>query len=423
MNTSAELAGALAKASHVVARVAAGHSLAAQPAGEGETGPMRGAIIDISYGTLRRYGRGDALLDALAHRGTPDAGIRALLLCALYAIESGGYPEHVAVDQAVRACAVLKKPAAKGFVNAVLREFLRERTTLDQKMAQNRVARAMHPDWWIGALQANYPRDWEAILDAGNRHPPMGLRINCRRTSIEGYLSQLERGGMTARRSGESALLLEQPVPVHRLPGFAAGEVSVQDAGAQRAAELLDLADGQRVLDACAAPGGKACHILERAAVDLLALDTDGARCERIRQNLARLGLAARVEVSDCTRCDEWWDGRPFDRVLADVPCTGSGIARRHPDIKWLRRSGDPARFAALQAGILDALWRVLAPGGKLLYATCSVFAEENSAVTGAFCARQGSAHRLALPGNVPAQLLPGAEHDGFFYALLQKRP
>ena len=196
----------------------------------------------------------------------------------------------------------------------------------------------------------------------------------------------------------------------------------MQDPGAQLAALYLDAVDGHRVLDACAAPGSKACHILERNAVDLLALDADAKRCERIRQNLARLELVARVETADCMLVDQWWDGRPFDRILADVPCTGSGIAHRHPDIKWLRRAGDPARFARTQAAILDALWRVLAPGGKLLYVTCSVFEQENGAIVDAFCARQGGVERLALPGDAPAQLLPGAEHDGFFFALLQKQ-
>lgn len=382
---------------------------------------MRGAVMDMTYGTLRRYGRGDALVDALAHRGTPDPEIRALLLCALHAIESGNYAAHVAVDQAVRACVELKKPAAKGFVNALLRRFLRERAVLEGRLACDPVARAMHPAWWIDRLRASYPHNWEAILSAGNLHPPMGLRVNQRRIQTEDYLEQLERQGMRARRVGESALLLEQPVPVGRLPGFVRGEVSVQDPGAQRAAEYLDLSSGQRVLDACAAPGGKTCHILESAEVELLALDSDSGRCERVRQNLARLALEARVVAADCALPEAWWDGRPFDRILADVPCTASGIVRRNPDIKWLRRAGDAARFAVDQARILDALWQVLAPGGKLLYVTCSVFPEENELVAEAFCASRPGVRRLTLAGNAPAQLFPGAEQDGFFFALLQK--
>ena len=255
----------------------------------------------------------------------------------------------------------------------------------------------------------------------GHRILILGLVQTMQQGRGDDHLALLEGQGMRARQTADSALLLDQPVGVDLLPGFAAGDVSVQDAGAQRAAEYLDLSSGQHVLDACAAPGGKACHILEIANVTLLAIDLDGTRCERIRQNLTRLGLSAHVQAADCTRPHEWWDGRPFDRILADVPCTASGIVRRHPDIKWLRRAGDPARFAAGQARILEGLWRVLAPDGKLLYATCSVFHEENAAVVDAFCALHPDARRSSLPRGVPAQLLPSADHDGFFYALLQK--
>jgi 16S rRNA (cytosine967-C5)-methyltransferase len=416
-----ELSAVFAAASQLVSRVDAGESLASSHAGFSGDGPMRGATMDMVYGTLRRYGRGDALLALLAHRGVPDAQMRALMLCAFYAIESGSYAEHVAVDQAVRACQILSKPAAKGFINALLRRFLRERAVLETRVVNNAAARYMHPDWWIEALRRAYPDDWSAVLAAGNTHPPMGLRVNRRHASPDEYLARLVKAGLPGRRIAASAVLLATPVGVDRLPGFAAGDVSVQDTGAQRAVEFLGLAEGQHVLDACAAPGGKASHILESANVDLLALDSDALRCERIRQNFARLGLAGRIRVADCARPEEWWDGRPFDRILADVPCTASGIARRHPDIKWLRRSGDPERFAASQARILGALWRVLAPGGKLLYVTCSVFPEENAAVVDSFCALQPAARRLGLPGDAPAQLLPNADNDGFYFALIQK--
>ncbi len=276
--------------------------------------------MDMVYGTLRRYGRGDALLEALAHRGVPDPDVRALLLCALYAIESGSYAGHVAVDQAVRACAEFGKPAAKGFVNALLRRFLREQIDLGERMARDPVARLMHPRWWIDVIAHEYPLVWESVLAAGNRHPSMCLRVNRRRSRTEDYLARLQAEGLQARRTGAGALLLDQPVHVHRLPGFDAGDVSVQDLGAQQAAEFLDLAAGQHVLDACAAPGGKACHILELAEVDLLALDSDPARCERIRQNLARLGLAARVQAADCAVPQTWWDGRPSTVFLRMFP-------------------------------------------------------------------------------------------------------
>ena len=410
-----------AAASRLVALTAAGASLAAKPAAFGSDGPLRGATMAMVYGTLRCFGRGDAILAKLAHRGVPDAKIRALLLCALYAIESGRYAGHVAVDQAVRTCELIGKLAAKRFVNGVLRTFLRERVAIEAGLDEDPVAQWMHPDWWIASVRLAYPKEWQSLLSAGNQHPPMGLRVNVRHNDVAHYAARLESESMHVRRAGESALVLDVPVSVDRLPGFANGDVSVQDAGAQRVARYLDLADGQRVLDACAAPGGKAGHILEAACVELLALDSEPDRCERIRQNYARLGLSGTITVADCACPEDWWDGRPFDRILADVPCTASGIVRRHPDIKWLRRPGDPARFAAGQLRILEALWRVLAPGGKLLYVTCSVFPEENAAVVEAFCTLQPAARKLELPDNAPAQLLPGADNDGFYFALLQK--
>jgi 16S rRNA (cytosine967-C5)-methyltransferase len=221
---------------------------------------------------------------------------------------------------------------------------------------------------------------------------------------------------------GVAGLLLAQPVPVARLPGFAKGDVSVQDAGAQRAAACLDLCDGQRVLDACAAPGGKSAHILERADVELHALDVDRARLDRLERNLARLQLHAQVRAADAARLEHWWDGRPFDRLLADVPCSGSGVARRYPDLKWLRRAADLPAFAQRQAALLAALWRALRPGGKLLYVTCSVFPQENGAVVDAFMAGAADAQRLPLSDGAPEQWLPQAAHDGFYYALIQKR-
>jgi 16S rRNA (cytosine967-C5)-methyltransferase len=226
---------------------------------------------------------------------------------------------------------------------------------------------------------------------------------------------------MASRKIGEAALLLVHPVPVERLPGFQGGDVSVQDAGAQRAARCLDLAGGQRVLDACAAPGGKSTHILEAADAALTALDVEPARCGRIESNLKRLGMTATVKAADCTRLADWWDEVPFDRILADVPCSASGVARRHPDLKWLRRAQDLPTFAARQAAILDALWHALGPGGKLLYATCSVFPQENDHVVERFVARASGARRLSLPDGEPAQWLPGPEHDGFYYALIAK--
>jgi 16S rRNA (cytosine967-C5)-methyltransferase len=417
MTRLAALAPALAEAARATARVAAGRSLG-EP---GEQGEARSAVIDLCHGTLRRYGRVQALVRCLSRKGEAAPQVRALLWCALYALNSGRYAAYTVVDQAVRACALLEQWPARGYVNGVLRSYLRGREALEGRVLADVEARYQHPRWWIETLQRDHPQHWPSILEAGNMHPPMCLRVNRRRVQPEAYLAQLAAAGLAARHIADCALLLDKPVPTARLPGFAEGLVSVQDAGAQHCARLLDLAPGQRVLDACAAPGGKCAHILESADLDMTALDADPVRAARIAPGLARLGLAANVHAADCTALDAWWDGRPFDRVLADVPCTGSGVARRHPEIKWLRRAGDLRGLAQRQAAILDALWRVLAPGGKLLYVTCSVFREENDAVLQAFGARTPRARRGWLPEGAAEHLLPCAEHDGFFYGLLEK--
>ena len=420
----APLAEALAAAASLVARVAAGRSLSAEfeRAGPDPLDGSRAALADLCYGALRRYGRSQAIVNALSRRaGTTDPLVEALLWCAFYALESGRYAEYTVVDQAARACVAMQRASAKGYVNALLRNFLRARTGLEARLGNDELARHWHPKWWIERVRAAYPSAWEQVLAAGNTHPPMCLRVNVRRTSVQAYATRLAADGIAARPIGAAALLLERPLPVTRLPGFAEGEVSVQDAGAQRAAGLLDLRTGQRVLDACAAPGGKSAHILESADVELTALDADGARIASISRDQARLGLNARVRAADCTALEGWWDGTAFERILADVPCSASGVARRHPDIKWLRRDADIAAFAQRQANILDALWRTLAPNGKLLYVTCSIFPEENAAVVDAFAARTPGARRAPLPDGGAAQLVPGPEHDGFFFALLEK--
>jgi 16S rRNA (cytosine967-C5)-methyltransferase len=421
----APLAEALAAAAKLVARVAGGRSLAAgsEPDAEEEIPQRRAALLDLCHGTLRRYGRVQAIVSALSRRPQArDLLVEALLWCSLYALDSGRYAAYTVVDQAVRACALLHREAARGYVNALLRAYLRGGAMLQGRLQAEAEARYWHPRWWIERVRAAYPQRWEQVLAAGNSQPPMALRVNARRSDAAGYLARLRAEGIGAEPKGESGLLLARPVPVERLPGFAQGDVSVQDLGAQRAAGLLDLHAGQRVLDACAAPGGKSAHILERAEVALTALDADAARAAVLEGNLARLGLGARLRVADCTALETWWDGAPFERVLADVPCSASGVARRHPDIKWLRNATDLAGFAARQLRILESLWRVLGAGGKLLYVTCSVFPEENGAVVDAFLARAPQARRLPLPGGAPEQLLPGAEHDGFFFALLEKR-
>ncbi len=425
MRASSALAPALRDSARILARVAAGRSLAEElgPMAESGVETPRAALIDLTHGTLRRYGRVQAIVRALSRHARQDALVEALLWCSLYALESGRYAEYTVVDQAVRSCALLEKWTAKSYVNALLRGYLRERGSIEARIGSDPEARYQHPGWWIDALRAACPHGWEDALAQGNNHPPMCLRVNRRRARLADCQAQLAEAGMPSRRVGADGLLLDRPVPVERVPGFAEGRVSVQDAGAQRAAHCLDLAPGQRVLDACAAPGGKAAHLLETEDIALTAVDADSGRCAHIVRNLDRLGLAATLRVADATRLAGWWDGTPFDRILVDLPCTASGVARRHPDLKWLRRAADVPAFAQRQAAMLDALWRALRPGGKLLYVTCSVFPQENDAVVDAFVVRSaGAAVRLALPDGRAAQWLPDAEHDGFFYALIQRQ-
>lgn len=381
---------------------------------------QRAAIQDLSFGALRFYGRYAALLDLLVQKPLTDKSVRCLLLVALHQLENRKTPAPTVVDQAVKAARNGWKPWAKGLVNAVLRNFLRNREALlEQAENAGDVARYSHPQWWIDLLRQQYPLDFTAILEANNRHPPMTLRINRRKTTPDAYAELLRGRSMEAEWVGKDALLLHRPVAVGKLPGFADGLVSVQDAGAQWAASLLDVADGMRVLDACAAPGGKSAHLLESAEVDLTALDIDPARLEKVADSLKRLGLAATCVCGDAAEPAPWWDGRRFDRILADVPCSASGVVRRHPDIKWLRQMRDIPAFAAQQRKILDSLWHLLARDGKLLYATCSVFAEENQQQIDAFLSVNADARQLPATG--AGQLLPDDHHDGFFYALLAK--
>ena len=422
MTQSATLAAELAQAARVVAQVARGRSLTDEFDRLHAETTSRAALIDLTHSTLRRYGRVQAIVERLSRRGPPETLVQALLWCALYALESGRYGEHTVVDQAVKACALLERWTAKGYVNALLRGFLRERAAIEARLERDPVAKHQHPLWWIELARSAYPDAWPALLAAGNRHPPMCLRVNRRRADVAAYQRELAEQGIGARACGSEALLLERPLPVERLPGFEAGHVSVQDLGAQRAARLLDLHAGQRVLDACAAPGGKSAHMLELADVALTALDIDERRAARIAPDLERLGLHADVRVGDARVPESWWDECAYDRILADVPCSASGVARRHPDVKWLRRASDVVRFAERQRAILAALWRLLAPGGKLLYATCSVFPQENEELVAAFTVAEPTARRVALPDGALAQWLPDAQHDGFFYALIEKQ-
>jgi 16S rRNA (cytosine967-C5)-methyltransferase len=423
------LALALLGAASAVARVGGGanlpQALADVFAAYGVTPQSRGAIQDIAYRTMRQLGRAQVLLGLMTTKA-PEPPMLAGLLCAALALldvpagQPAPYEAFTVVDQAVRAAAAHPDFAhAKAMVNAVLRRFLRQHEALLADAIKQPLAQWNYPQWWIDAARAAYPDQWEAILAAGNVHPPLTLRVNRRKTDVDAYLAQLAAAGMRAERIGPSALRLEQAVNVSHIPGFADGLVSVQDAGAQLAAPLLDLAAGMRVLDACAAPGGKSGHILELADVDLTAVDADPKRLARVGENLGRLDLGATLVAAEAQRSD-WWDGRKFDRILADVPCTASGIVRRHPDIRWLRRKADTHQLATLSAEILDNLWQMLQPNGKLLFVTCSLWPQESEAQAAAFAVRH-DALRLDAPG----QLLPasgaGRDHDGLFYALFQK--
>lgn len=407
-----------------VAAVLGGESLARRiPEPAADLAPQaRAAALDLTQGTLRHLGRLRAVVALMAVRPL-DRPVEALLLVALYQLWHSRAAPYAIVDHAVRTSRAMGAAGASGFVNALLRRFLRERDVLLERAAATAEGRWSHPEWWITRLEQQYGEQSTAILAAGLDHPPMSLRPNLRRISGDAYCQLLAAEELPCRVLDNGAVLLLRPVPSSRLPGYQDGLVSIQDAGAQWAARLLQAADGDRVLDACAAPGGKTAHILEGAAVDLLALDRDVARLGDMRVNLDRLGLDARVVPVDAADVDRWWDRRPFDRVLLDAPCSASGIVRRHPDAKWLRRPSDLAQFAAEQARLLDALWQVVAPGGTLLYATCSVFAEENRNTIDAFLERHADAHRpdyLATPGQ-GGQILPDNEHDGFFYAPLRK--
>ncbi len=470
------LAFALEGAACVLASVRAGQALPAalkayfHTHALGHEQPARGAIQDIAYRTLRSLGLADALLTLLAHK-EPLPHLANLLVCALTLLaenkEHAAYTPFTVVDQAVDAASARPDTAfAKGFVNGALRQFVREPQRYLESARKQATARWNYPLWWIKAVQKHWPTPatWSAILEAGNAQAPLILRVNARKTSVPAYLQLLHNAEIPACAVAQSpqhdspchpqAVLIFDAMPVHRLPGFAEGLFAVQDAGAQYAAPLLDAQPGMRVLDACAAPGGKTCHLAELADLELLALDTDEQRIGRIQENLDRLGMprAAQVQLGDAANPAAWWNGQAFDRILADVPCSGSGIVRRHPDIRWLKRPEDIPAFVAQQRRILTALWPLLKKGGRLLYVTCSLFPEEGEQQAQWLCASYSDARRLDAPG----QLLPTCfdpiayharsetpsvsasstaaldaplsnppplyDHDGFFYALFEKQ-
>lgn len=392
-----------------------------------------------AYGTLRWWPRIERQLSALSARPLAelDRLPLALLGVALFQIQHSPIPPHAIVDESVAATRLIDAARASGFVNAVLRRYLRERSAIDARVLKHPVGRYAHPRWLIEMLQADWPEDFERMLDAGNEHPPLWLRVNERCQSVAAFRQKLNEAGLSAEPSPfiPVALRLSAAVAVDAIPGFAEGAVSVQDAGAQLAALLLDARAGHRVLDACAAPGGKTGHIAEatQGLAELVAIDSDPDRVELIRENLERLRLSATLQAADAARPQEWWDGRTFDRILLDVPCSATGVIRRHPDIKVLRRRADIAAFARQQSGLLSSLWPLLVPGGRLVYASCSMLIAENSAVIGDFASRHADA-RIVQPPSAPAGIgrtrgtEPGlylivgeAGTDGFYYACIEK--
>jgi 16S rRNA (cytosine967-C5)-methyltransferase len=419
-------------AAKAVRRVLAGTTLPAVLAGENdENAADRALVRELAYGTLRFLGQVRAIVRLLAKRPLADASVEALLWVALYQLIHTQAPPHAVVDAAVRATARVKRTSAQGLVNAVLRNFLRRRDGVLAAVAREPEARFSYPRWWIDRVRAEQPEQYAVVLDAGNARPPLCLRVNARRISPDDYVATLAAEGHPARRIGVAGVIVDKPRPATALPGYASGWFSVQDAAAQLAAPLLGAQQGMRVLDACAAPGGKTTHLAELADTDLTAIDLNADRLERVAENLARLGLSARLVAADAADPAAWWNRVPFDRILLDAPCTASGVVRRHPDAKWLRRESDIAGFVEQQRRLLDGLWPTLARGGRLLYSTCSIFRAENAQQIEAFIARHPDASRVALElpdafAAADGQLLPAEvdaehNHDGFFYALLQK--
>ena len=398
---------------------------------------MRPGVQSLSYRVLRELGRAEVLRQQLATR-KPAPAADALLCTALALVwdeAAAPYDSFTLVNQAVEAAKrnpVLRAQA--GFINGCLRRFLREREAMVAHSGQQAVAIWNHPVWWIERLRREYPQHWESILQANNTQAPMTLRINARKTDVASYLERLRTVGIAAVACGAYGVTLVNPVPVHLLPEFGQGWVSVQDAAAQMAAPLLLTGLGTspdlQILDACAAPGGKTAHLLELSSAKVTALDIDPSRCTRIEQTLQRLGLQAKVLVADAGQPDQWWDGVMFDAILLDAPCTASGIVRRHPDVRWLRRESDVAQLASQQRRLLETLWPLLKPGGRLLFCTCSVFTEEGQAQIQTFLARNTQATLLVSPGHLmptfatrsdPVPDNGAIDHDGFYYALLEK--
>lgn len=393
-------------------------------------------IQAMSYGVIRLLPRLEYIADQLISKPlkSKDHDVYLLILSGLYQLIEMRTPDHAAVSETVKVTKGLKKPWAKNFVNAVLRSYQRQAETLTQQIKNNEVAEFAHPQWWLNIIKKNWLEDkrWQQILLASNQNPPMTLRVNTQHIKRDDYLQLLQDNDInaTAAKYSADAIYLDQPVTVTSLPLFKEGKVSVQDEAAQLAAILLNPQKGERILDACAAPGGKTIHLLEKQNdIELLAIDIEQSRLERVQENLDRTRLKAQLLAANAFEPDSWWDKKPFDRILLDAPCSASGVIRRHPDIKFLRRQDDIAKLVQDQAHILAALWPLLKSGGMLLYATCSVLAEENTLQIQHFLQQNADAELQPIDSEwgqqqiAGRQILPGENGmDGFFYALIQKQ-
>ncbi len=375
----------------------------------------KGALQDLSHGSLRYLG----LLQQLVRKMTksfPPNEINNLLIIALYQLNFSRNATHAVVNEAVNNARQINGGRYQKLVNALLRRFLRERETLIITTNKQEEARYNLPAWWLNYLKKHYPQHWHNIATAMQQHPPMTLRVNRRVTDAEQYLNELVKADIPAKILDTHSIMLQQPITVQKLPGFADGLVSVQDYGAQQAIPLLNPQNGERILDACAAPGGKTGHILEWAECEVTALDIDSQRLQRVKDNLQRLQQQAQLHCADAKELHSWYDNNTFDAILADVPCTASGVVKRHPDIKWLRQPQDGQKTALQQQALLDNLWLTLKSGGRMLLATCSIFVEENQQQLARFLTRHSDARE-----RLSRVLLPNSRQDGFFYALIDK--
>ena len=409
-----------------LADVRAGHNLTKVLAERVQANTREGdgaAIRNSVYGACRHLGFLMFALDFLAKRRP--AGVENLILVAVYQIEHTRAANHAVVNAAVDVTKRLGHEKLAGLVNALLRNYLRKRDAIKGAAALDETATLQHPPWWIKKIRDQLGHYGDESLGQALLHPNLTLRVNVRKLVVDDFLETLEREGMRCRvratQGRHKAVILDEPVHVKKIPGFTDGLVSVQDMGAQSTAIRFDLQDGQRVLDACAAPGGKTTHILELADVELMALDKDKERLGRVRDNLSRLNLSCKLKVADASDVASWWDGRLFDRILVDAPCSASGVTRRHPDVKWSRKEGDIVQFAIQQRSLLSSLWKLLDRGGKLLYSTCSIFREENQDQVRWFLSKFTDAALSPGYGDDGHLMLPGEDNDGFFHALFEK--